>query len=144
MRVRFGSSLECLWAPQPAGSFGLTFLTDLTKTTQGEFKTRTVPDSDCWEAYKTKSFVHKGQMTIWHMDTGTTVVDEDGNSGVVDATMKDAILTHERVHEGHFKRAATLTVGAYEDWWDLPYVSCLLYTSPSPRDRQKSRMPSSA
>ena len=24
------------------------------------------------------------------------------------------------------------------------YLSCLLYTSPSPRDRQKSRMPSSA
>ena len=27
--------------------------------------------------------------------------------------------------------------------WDLPQA-CLLYTSPSPRDRQKSRMPSSA
>eukprot|EP00828_Plagiopyla_frontata_P034158 TRINITY_DN44419_c0_g1_i1.p1 TRINITY_DN44419_c0_g1~~TRINITY_DN44419_c0_g1_i1.p1 ORF type:complete len:122 (-),score=23.09 TRINITY_DN44419_c0_g1_i1:37-402(-) len=26
----------------------------------------------------------------------------------------------------------------------LYYLSCLLYTSPSPRDRQKSRMPSSA
>ena len=25
-----------------------------------------------------------------------------------------------------------------------PNVACLLYTSPSPRDRQKSRMPSSA
>ena len=25
-----------------------------------------------------------------------------------------------------------------------PLVSCLLYTSPSPRDRQKSRLPSSA
>ena len=25
-----------------------------------------------------------------------------------------------------------------------PFVACLLYTSPSPRDRQKSRMPSSA
>ena len=24
------------------------------------------------------------------------------------------------------------------------YIACLLYTSPSPRDRQKSRMPSSA
>ena len=24
------------------------------------------------------------------------------------------------------------------------YIDCLLYTSPSPRDRQKSRMPSSA
>ena len=27
--------------------------------------------------------------------------------------------------------------------WNRPWV-CLLYTSPSPRDRQKSRMPSSA
>ena len=26
----------------------------------------------------------------------------------------------------------------------LEFISCLLYTSPSPRDRQKSRMPSSA
>ena len=27
---------------------------------------------------------------------------------------------------------------------DMKNFSCLLYTSPSPRDRQKSRMPSSA
>ena len=26
----------------------------------------------------------------------------------------------------------------------IPDTACLLYTSPSPRDRQKSRMPSSA
>ena len=26
----------------------------------------------------------------------------------------------------------------------LPYISCLLYTSPSPRDKRQSRMPSSA
>ena len=33
-----------------------------------------------------------------------------------------------------------------EDIWRnaLPFDDCLLYTSPSPRDRQKSRMPSSA
>ena len=33
-----------------------------------------------------------------------------------------------------------------EPEWKKPLwsVSCLLYTSPSPRDRQKSRMPSSA
>ena len=29
-------------------------------------------------------------------------------------------------------------------WIKVNYVTCLLYTSPSPRDRQKSRMPSSA
>ena len=27
---------------------------------------------------------------------------------------------------------------------DIEYISCLLYTSPSPRDRTRSRMPSSA
>ena len=40
----------------------------------------------------------------------------------------------------------------YEFWYDdiatykvrFQANSCLLYTSPSPRDRQKSRMPSSA
>ena len=29
-------------------------------------------------------------------------------------------------------------------WLNVFYLICLLYTSPSPRDRQKSRMPSSA
>ena len=32
----------------------------------------------------------------------------------------------------------------YEDQIDKLNAHCLLYTSPSPRDRQKSRMPSSA
>ena len=30
------------------------------------------------------------------------------------------------------------------DALSVPLETCLLYTSPSPRDRQKSRMPSSA
>ena len=29
-------------------------------------------------------------------------------------------------------------------FFGAPFYACLLYTSPSPRDRQKSRMPSSA
>ena len=33
---------------------------------------------------------------------------------------------------------------AFLDALDGPFKTCLLYTSPSPRDRQKSRMPSSA
>ena len=31
-----------------------------------------------------------------------------------------------------------------DSWWEDRRGFCLLYTSPSPRDRQKSRMPSSA
>ena len=37
---------------------------------------------------------------------------------------------------------AALRSGAWSGW--RRYTPCLLYTSPSPRDRQKSRMPSSA
>ena len=40
------------------------------------------------------------------------------------------------ITDAQIARASTLTVAK---WW-----ICLLYTSPSPRDRQKSRMPSSA
>ena len=38
----------------------------------------------------------------------------------------------------------SLTVEAFDDAQYLKPLTCLLYTSPSPRDRQKSRMPSSA
>ena len=34
--------------------------------------------------------------------------------------------------------------GGVPDWMLGHFRRCLLYTSPSPRDRQKSRMPSSA
>ena len=37
----------------------------------------------------------------------------------------------------------TLRPMRYQVFFDM-YKDCLLYTSPSPRDRQKSRMPSSA
>ena len=39
------------------------------------------------------------------------------------------------------KLQALSIVGARPQW---RIITCLLYTSPSPRDRQKSRMPSSA
>ena len=63
----------------------------------------------------------------------------------------------EWVKPGHRKGSNTHNVSAtvslkQEEWdqagrwmWEnRDYYNCLLYTSPSPRDRQKSRMPSSA
>ena len=35
-------------------------------------------------------------------------------------------------------------LGMEDEMYTKEYSSCLLYTSPSPRDREKSRMPSSA
>ena len=49
--------------------------------------------------------------------------------------LKDAILPDAEEQAAIISTAVRITVLAW---------SCLLYTSPSPRDRQKSRMPSSA
>ena len=49
-----------------------------------------------------------------------------------------AFSHNHRDHCGGFLRLAKLLPP------DVPIYACLLYTSPSPRDRQKSRMPSSA
>ena len=44
-----------------------------------------------------------------------------------------------------FKRNTSVEVHVHLDSDHIePHWTCLLYTSPSPRDRQKSRMPSSA
>ena len=43
-----------------------------------------------------------------------------------------------------FLRLAYQYLGDMEQEFAESGITCLLYTSPSPRDRQKSRMPSSA
>ena len=56
---------------------------------------------------------------------------------IVDAngTLRLVISNKDRMHPG--------VIGGKTIQRERPYA-CLLYTSPSPRDRQKSRMPSSA
>ena len=48
------------------------------------------------------------------------------------------LATSVRVGLPDYREEIKLLIGGGE------YIVCLLYTSPSPRDRQKSRMPSSA
>ena len=49
-------------------------------------------------------------------------------------------IRHRRESQGYEKVTETVNHG----WGDRTYNSCLLYTSPSPRDGLLSRMPSSA
>ena len=55
----------------------------------------------------------------------------------------DQIL-RSRVEATHVIGKALSTVQSPPPVWVQMSTACLLYTSPSPRDRQKSRMPSSA
>ena len=55
---------------------------------------------------------------------------------------------HIIIYFGGLLGLGLLCYSFWGTWWFVPiyltYCTCLLYTSPSPRDRQKSRMPSSA
>ena len=55
----------------------------------------------------------------------------------------DSFHAAEEFRKAHPQDFATLTT-IPATFQKVHYESCLLYTSPSPRDRQKSRMPSSA
>ena len=60
---------------------------------------------------------------------------------------EDTILTGDLSVLDWFKAEGQMSVkidGAPAIVWGTDPQTCLLYTSPSPRDRQKSRMPSSA
>ena len=60
-----------------------------------------------------------------------------GLKPILEDTQPDIILVH-----GDTSTTLAATLAAY--YARIPVGHCLLYTSPSPRDRQKSRMPSSA
>ena len=51
----------------------------------------------------------------------------------------DIFSTEESRQEQQREQVQQIPIGEL-----FPFKNCLLYTSPSPRDRQKSRMPSSA
>ena len=61
--------------------------------------------------------------------------------------MADGSIKHAQT-EGSIHKVAATILGAEScngwTYWHYNLNGCLLYTSPSPRDRQKSRMPSSA
>ena len=50
-------------------------------------------------------------------------------------------LMHEHIQFGYPGYQGDVTLGA---WNKDDAMACLLYTSPSPRDKRQSRMPSSA
>ena len=78
------------------------------------------------------------------------IFDSRGNPTVeVDVTTENGVLGRAAVPSGASTgehEAVELRDGgdAFMGKGVLQAVTCLLYTSPSPRDRQKSRMPSSA
>ena len=62
--------------------------------------------------------------------------------GVVNRTQEKAVAFAEKY--GVQKVYTSFEEACEDPAVDIIYISCLLYTSPSPRDKRQSRMPSSA
>ena len=92
----------------------------------------------------------KNSLVQWNKDCGQTIFEDlSVDTGGIDDTLSDQAI-RQKIRDDYL-RSSTVTVllvgndtkrRKHVDW-EL-YSSCLLYTSPSPRDRTRSRMPSSA
>ena len=95
--------------------------------------------------------VRHGQ-SVWNAENRFTGwVDVDlSEKGILEAQKSGQLIKNLNInidfsYTSFLKRAIkTLTAILQENGLELKFNTCLLYTSPSPRDRQKSRMPSSA
>ena len=81
------------------------------------------------------------------------IIDDEAPNGIVIVTIDKAgdeiirIMNESQLPYIHDPKAPRFLLMDKQGKFALGiggYVRCLLYTSPSPRDRQKSRMPSSA
>ena len=61
-----------------------------------------------------------------------------------EATLSSRIEGTQTQTQDAFMKQEDIALERRDDWAEVHACVCLLYTSPSPRDRQKSRMPSSA
>ena len=85
--------------------------------------------------------VLRSRRILYDIDIEPIPVEIDGSKGVVNpssARLRNiALKSSEKIYDRINVRCDSPNVNHFE-------MCCLLYTSPSPRDRQKSRMPSSA
>ena len=90
-----------------------------------------------WNGLDWSSIIHPGQRLRLAPPAGGANVTPAPAAEAVPAAPRD----RRRIPHGHRRRHP---VGDRAGRRRRPRRACLLYTSPSPRDRQKSRMPSSA
>ena len=100
-----------------------------------------VADQNVSTAERTGAIIEPLPKLQWFIDVNKEVEFPDGEKSTLKERMKRAVTSGAiAITPDRFERV-------YFDWIEKLYdwcISCLLYTSPSPRDRTRSRMPSSA
>ena len=98
--------------------------------------TRCAGQNDAAQANPTQSLPDPSPLKT---STTSSIVPSDAKTPEMPGAGADAGASPAPVHSQHQPEDST-----WGSNWESSDPGCLLYTSPSPRDRQKSRMPSSA
>ena len=105
------------------------------------------PDNYMVGSWRISSFVDGNVNQTTHFSEYTFICDASGNMSI--CINGDTIYSNWQWGDDSHSMCNFDIMGCDNDsyLWDLNYswnITCLLYTSPSPRDRTRSRMPSSA
>ena len=132
--------------PEATG-YGTVYFADKMLQTKGDnFKGKTVVISGSGNVaqYAAEKTIHLGGKVITLSDSSGFILDEEG----IDQDKLAFVMTLKNVKRAriseYVKTYPNAKFVANKTPWEVKCDICLLYTSPSPRDRQKSRMPSSA
>ena len=124
---------------------GLTTTGLISRNSAGSMVTRTITGTATRIAIAEGAGIN-GNPTVDLITTAVTGAEYNAASLTSAAGSETVNATNYTVDDyGRLTASATLPIAtATEGTTAAAYNACLLYTSPSPRDRQKSRMPSSA
>ena len=106
----------------------LMVVTATTGLAQSQTNTRT----EAYYHFSKARFLDDQGQANQAIDEYKKALEFDANNSLIYSEMAQSYLRNNRLREAADTAAKAIT------------IDCLLYTSPSPRDRQKSRMPSSA
>ena len=97
------------------------------------------------EGYDINDSTDKGQMYAIYREL-KELTDGNNNGATSNATVNDAPIpaVAQLTTENHNEQDVPIDDGTAPPQNIINLSSCLLYTSPSPRDKRQSRMPSSA
>ena len=89
-----------------------------------------------------KKYIQKVRMVKYFVDATIEIIEKEGYEAVTIRKVADIAGYNSATLYNYFDNLEHLLFFASMRY--LQDYICLLYTSPSPRDRQKTRMPSSA
>ena len=127
--IDFNEGITCIVGPNGSGKSNIS---DAIRWVLGEQSPKTLRGG------KMEDIIFAGTASRKSRGMAEVTLVIDNKTGILPIDFSEVAITRRMYRSGESEYSINNSHCRLRD------ISCLLYTSPSPRDRQKSRMPSSA